>query len=62
MKGAAMRLPAFMQPKQPERNAASEYLRRLMQVPAAPRAEPVPARSEELPADLDQRVRLVGEW
>ena len=58
-----MRLPAVMQPKQPQRNtAAAEFLRRLLPAPALPRAEPAPVRQEDLPADLDQRVRLIGEW
>jgi hypothetical protein len=58
-----MRLPAVMQTKQLQRNtAAAEFLRRLLPAPALPRAEPAPMRPEDLPADLDQRVRLVGEW
>jgi hypothetical protein len=58
-----MRLPASTQPKQPQRNsAAAELLRRFLSAPQLPRAEPAPLRTDELPADLDQRVRLVGEW
>jgi hypothetical protein len=58
-----MRLPAAVQPKQPQRNAAvTELLRRFLSAPPLLRAERAPVRLEELPADLDQRVRLVGEW
>ncbi|MBG9388535.1 hypothetical protein [Caenimonas aquaedulcis] len=43
--------------------AAADFLRRLLaSEPAAkPEAAPQP-RQDELPADLDQRVRLLGEW
>jgi len=52
-----------MQTKQPQRNvAAADLIRRLLAAPLQPRAEPAPVRPQELPADLDQRVRLVGEW
>jgi hypothetical protein len=64
MKGAAVRFPGTMQPKQPQRHAAAGELLRRFLSPAAlqPCAEPAPVRPEELPVDLDQRVRLVGEW
>jgi hypothetical protein len=64
MKGAAMRFPAAaIKPKQPLRAAAAaELIRRIVPARALPPAEPAPLRNEDLPADLDQRVRLVGEW
>ncbi len=45
-----------------QRGSALEFMRRLakgqlVEKPGAPLAAP-----QELPADLDQRVRLVGEW
>ncbi len=49
--------------------AAADFLRRLLvSEPAAKDtstpepATPVQTRMDELPADLDQRVRLLGEW
>jgi hypothetical protein len=58
-----MRLPAVAQPIQPPRQAkAAQYLRRFLPAPSLPRTDPEPVRLQELPADLDQRVRLVGEW
>ena len=52
--------------------AAADFLRRLLagepaekphapQRPQEPEQRPV-LRTDELPADLDQRVRLLGEW
>jgi len=59
-----MRFSAAIQPQQPLRApAAAEFIRRLVagvQQPAQP--QPAPRRAEDLPADLDQRVRLIGEW
>jgi hypothetical protein len=59
-----MRLPAAVQPKQPQRHdaAALELFHRLLSAPPLPRAQPASVRLDEPPADLDQRVRLVGEW
>jgi hypothetical protein len=57
-----MRFAAVPMPKQePPRSPAAEFVRRLLadKLPAAPAAQPNPA---EPPPDLDQRVRLVGEW
>ncbi|HSI53243.1 MAG TPA: hypothetical protein VK981_04675 [Ramlibacter sp.] len=63
-----MRFSAAIQPSLPLRTpAAAEFLRRLVagkseeaqSVSSRPEA---PARADELPADLDQRVRLLGEW
>jgi hypothetical protein len=59
-----MRFAAVVRPKQPVR----------MMPPPAPALRPVPderaartipppvSQPQEMPADLDQRVRLVGEW
>jgi hypothetical protein len=59
-----MRLPAAVQPKQAQRHeaAALKLLGRFLSAPPLPRAQRAPVRLDELPADLDQRVRLVGEW
>jgi len=59
-----MRFATVIVPNQPaaQRAPAVELLRRL--VAGEPLGQPYPAESrlQELPADLDQRVRLVGEW
>jgi hypothetical protein len=57
-----MRFAAVTMPKnEPQRSPAAEFVRRLVQgdkfQPTAPEAKPA-----EPPPDLDQRVRLVGEW
>jgi hypothetical protein len=58
-----MRFSAAIQPKQPLRApAAAELIRRLVSGEPQLRPQPAPVRTDELPADLDQRVRLVGEW
>jgi hypothetical protein len=63
MKGAAMRFQAATQPKQPLRKApAGESIRQLVTGNGAPAPKPAPARPDELPAALDERVRLIGEW
>jgi len=57
-----MRFAAMPRQQQPQRtSAAAEFVRRLVTAPAPAKAQPAPARAD-LPADLDQRVRLVGEW
>jgi hypothetical protein len=59
-----MRFSAAIQPTVPLRNvAATDLLRRLLSTPV-PQSEPDPAPLERdlAPLDLDQRVRLVGEW
>lgn len=54
-------------------SAAIQQIARLGQLPdkpfdaspaerARPHPEPEPTLPKDLPADLDQRVRLVGEW
>lgn len=48
-----------------ERAPAAEFLRRLIGAPApgaTTRQPQVQQRADEPPRDLDQRVRLVGEW
>ena len=59
-----MRFAAVIVPKQPapQRAPAAEFLRRL--VAGQPLGQPFLTEPplNELPADLDQRVRLVGEW
>ena len=58
-----MRFSAAIQPQQPLRTpAVAEVIRRLISREPAARAEPAPPRAEDLPVDLDQRVRLIGEW
>jgi len=57
-----MRFSAAIQPQQPLRApAVADVLRRLISPPAK-RPPKAPPRAEELPVDLDQRVRLIGEW
>lgn len=58
-----MRFAAVViQPKPPQRAPVAEFLRRLVagEPLLIPAADPAPP--PDLPADLDQRVRLVGEW
>ena len=60
MRFAAVVVP----PKAPQRAPATGLLRRLVAgepLLRNPLAEPRPT-PKDLPADLDQRVRLVGEW
>jgi hypothetical protein len=57
-----MRFAAVVRPKPPERAPAAELLRRLIAGEPLARGQSPAPRPEELPADLDQRVRLVGEW
>ena len=55
-----MRFAAVIDPAKPAQRAlAAELLRRLVAGEPLKRAEPLP---QEPPLDLDQRVRLVGEW
>jgi hypothetical protein len=59
-----MRFAAVIVPPQPapQRAPAAEFLRRLVAGEPLSQAFPANPPSHELPADLDQRVRLVGEW
>ena len=58
-----MRFSATIQTRQPFRApAAAEFIRRLLAAKPVERQEPPPPRADELPMDLDQRVRLLGEW
>ena len=58
-----MRFANITVPAKPQQRApAAELLRRLVageSLTRPPLTEPQP---QDLPADLDQRVRLVGEW
>ena len=55
-----MRFAAVPLPKtEPQRSPAAEFVRKLLG--DKPPAPPVQGQPEP-PADLDQRVRLVGEW
>ncbi len=56
-----MRFAAVTMPKsEPQRSPAIEFVRRLMGSDRMPAAAAKPA--DPPPIDLDQRVRLVGEW
>ena len=62
-----MRFAAAPVPPSEPRSAAADFLLRLTggKTPAASAAAQVRAAVEEvseLPAELDQRVRLIGEW
>ena len=59
-----MRFSAAFTPSQPLRDpAVADLLRRLAgRLTQRTQASPLPARQRELPHDLDQRVREVGEW
>lgn len=58
-----MRFSAAIHPQLPLRKpAATEVLGRVGVPEPAQRRPPEAARNDELPVDLDQRVRLVGEW
>lgn len=57
-----MRFAAVTMPKtEPRRSPAVEFVRRLVGGDKAP-APPAQAQAAGPPADLDQRVRLLGEW
>ena len=59
-----MRFPAAVQPQPPTRYRAPAESRQV--AAAQPKPEPALApahtRDELLPAALDERVRLIGEW
>ena len=57
-----MRFAAVTMPKtELERSPVAEFVRRLVGAENLPPAEVAPSPAEP-PMDLDQRVRLVGEW
>ena len=56
MRFASVPLPKPSEPRSP----AAEFVRKLIGQKPEP-AESLPG-PQELPADLDQRVRLIGEW
>lgn len=55
-----MRFANVNVPKQPLRTPASELMRRLVGEPL--KRDLPPMKAQDLPVELDQRVRLVGEW
>lgn len=63
-----MRFPAAIAPKKPLRKAAAphpHFIRRPVNGHPAPQPRPAPVPEQvqdELPAALDERVRLIGEW
>ena len=58
-----MRFAAVVvRPKQPAPAPAAEAIRQRVPAELATRTPPVAPRPQEVPADLDQRVRLIGEW
>lgn len=62
-----MRFAAVVVPSKPRQRApapapAAELLRRLVAGEPLTRPPLTETQPQDLPADLDQRVRLVGEW
>ena len=58
MRFAAVTIPQA----EPQRSPAVEFVRRLVGVAEVLPAALSPAQPADPPVDLDQRVRLVGEW
>lgn len=56
-----MRFAAVPTPKDDPRSPAAEFVRKLLGADKPAQAQPSQAQPEP-PVDLDQRVRLVGEW
>ena len=57
-----MRFATVTVPKsEPQGSPAAEFVRRLLGTEKPVDAQ-TPKTAVEIPADLDQRVRLVGEW
>ena len=48
--------------KKPAHAPAAEIIRRIVAGEPVGRLQPAVAPPRELPVELDQRVRLVGEW
>jgi hypothetical protein len=58
-----MRFAAIIIPTKPQQRApAAELLRRLIAGESLTRPPLDEFKLQDLPVDLDQRVRLVGEW
>ena len=58
-----MRFAAVPLPKtEPQRSPAAEFVRKLLGADKAAAPQTVPNPADPVPADLDQRVRLLGEW
>ena len=57
MRFASVPLPTA----EPQRSPAAEFVRKLLGGDKAP-ASQAPNQTDPVPADLDQRVRLLGEW
>ncbi|MRD49409.1 hypothetical protein [Caenimonas koreensis] len=59
-----MRFASINVPKEtvPERVSAAEILRRIVVGEPAAQTPGAEVRIQDLPMELDQRVRLVGEW
>ena len=59
-----MRFASIEVPKEQElkRTSVSEIFRRIVAGESPARTQSAEVRTEDLPAELDQRVRLVGEW
>jgi hypothetical protein len=58
-----MRFAAVTLPKtEPQRSPAVEFVRRLVGADKPLPPTPAEGKPAEPPVDLDQRVRLVGEW
>ena len=56
-----MRFASVPVPKIEPRSPAAEFVRKLLGGDKPHAQQPLPAQPEP-PQDLDQRVRLVGEW
>lgn len=58
-----MRFAAVVvRPKQPAPVPAPEPIRERASAELGVLSQPAPPRPQQVPADLDQRVRLIGEW
>ena len=57
-----MRFAAVPLPKVEQRSPAAEFVRKLLGAEKSGLPHPSQAQPAEPPIDLDQRVRLLGEW
>ena len=55
-----MRFASVPLPKSEQRSPAAEFVRKLLG--EKPQQPPQQGQAEPPPVDLDQRVRLAGEW